>query len=229
MSDIGPVYAEGRARISQIVTAIDTDEQRATVPACPEWTVHDVVAHLSGVCADILAGNLEGVATDPWTAQQVRERKEWPTPEVVAEWAELAPQVEAIAGAFPREAGEQWIADLTTHEHDIRGAVGQPGARDSNGVAVALGFAVRLGLEGSLQGRRLPPLRVLAGDREWTVGGDDATTTVAAPPFDMLRALTGRRSRNQILAFDWSGGDPEIYVGAFEFGPFTPPVQDIDE
>src|SRR3954468_2500593 len=78
MSDIGAVYAEGRERISEIVTALEPDQQRTAVPGCPEWTVHDVVAHLSGVCADILAGNLEGVATDPWTAEQVRGRREWP-------------------------------------------------------------------------------------------------------------------------------------------------------
>jgi uncharacterized protein (TIGR03083 family) len=229
MSDIGNVYAEGRERISGIVTALEPDQQLAPVPACPEWTVHDVVAHLSGVCADILAGNLEGVATDPWTATQVRNRKEWPTAEVVAEWSELAPQVEANAGAFPREAGEQWVADLTTHEHDIRGAVSQPGARDSSGVDIGLQFAVTLGLEFSLKAQHLPALRVVAGDREWTVGGDAAATTVSASPFDMLRAVTGRRSRNQILAFDWNGGDPEVHLRAFQFGPFTTPADDLDE
>ena len=36
-----------------------------------EWTVKDVVAHLCGACEDILAGRLEGVATDPWTEAQV--------------------------------------------------------------------------------------------------------------------------------------------------------------
>ncbi len=229
MSDIGSVYAEGRERISEIVTALDGDQGRVAVPACPEWTVHDVVSHLSGICADILAGNLEGVATDPWTAEQVKERREWPLPEVVAEWGELAPQVEANAGVFPVEAGQQWIADLTTHEHDIRGAVGRPGARDSRGVAIALEFAVTLGLNASLMSERLPALHVVAGEREWTVGGEDATTTLSAAPFDLMRALTGRRSRNQILAFDWSGGDPEIYVGAFQYGPFTPPRRDLDE
>jgi uncharacterized protein (TIGR03083 family) len=199
------------------------------VPACPDWTVHDVVAHLAGVCADILAGNLEGVASDPWTAEQVRRRQEWPLPEVVAEWSELAPQLEANAGAFPREAGEQWIADLTTHEHDVRGAVSQPGARASAGVDIAVHFVVTLGLDFSLKAQHLPALRVVAGEREWTVGGDDAGTTISASPFEVLRTLTGRRSRNQILALEWSGGDPEIHMGAFKFGPFTPPARDLDE
>ena len=230
MSDIGAVYAEGRERISEIVTALDEEQQRTPVPACPEWTVHDVVAHLCGVCADILAGNLDGVATDPWTAEQVMKRRERPTPEVVAEWSELAPQVEANAGLFPVEAGKQWIADLTTHEHDIRGAVGQPGARESRGVDTALDFAVTFALDASLSGHGLPALRVVAGDCDWTVGGDEATTTLSSQSkFDVMRAVMGRRSRDQILAFDWTGGDPEIYLGAFTFGPFTPPSQDLDE
>ena len=36
---------------------------RAIAPATPEWRVHDVLAHLVGVPADILAGRLDGVAS----------------------------------------------------------------------------------------------------------------------------------------------------------------------
>jgi uncharacterized protein (TIGR03083 family) len=229
MSDIGAVYAEGRERISGIVTALGEEQQRGSVPACPEWTVHDVVAHLAGICEDVLTGNLEGVTTDPWTAEQVAKRREWPTDELVAEWGQLAPQVEGMAAAFPAEVGKQWVADLTTHEHDIRAAVGQPGARDSRGVETAVEFAVAVALDASLKGNGLPALRVVAGNRDFTVGGEQATATMAGSKFDVMRAVMGRRSRNQILSFDWNGGDPEVYLGAFEFGPFTLPARDLDE
>jgi uncharacterized protein (TIGR03083 family) len=228
MAEIGSVYAAGRERISRMVAPLDPDQDKTRVPACPEWTVHDVVAHLTGICADILAGNLEGVATDPWTAEQVRERREWAIAEVVAEWDEVAPQVEAMTGAFPPEAAKQWVADLTIHEHDVRGALNQPGARDSEGVAMGLEFAVTAFLDASLKSEKLPPLQVRAGDREWVAGGDEPKATVQGPPFEMFRALSGRRSRNQIKAFDWSD-NPDIYLPAFQFGPFNPPASDLDE
>lgn len=34
------------------------------VPACPEWTVHDVLAHLCGLCVDIVTGRLTSVSHD---------------------------------------------------------------------------------------------------------------------------------------------------------------------
>src|SRR5207245_258980 len=98
------------------------------VPACPEWTVHDVIAHLAGVCADIINGNLAGVATESWTAAQVDARRAHTVEQIIAEWSEVAPQVEAMADHFPGRAGPQLVFDLTTHEHDLRGALGRPDA-----------------------------------------------------------------------------------------------------
>src|SRR5438132_11341602 len=110
---IGKTYAEGRRRITQLVQEAGDAGAQTPVPTCPGWTVHDVIAHVTGVCADVLAGNIEGVATDPWTEAQVLERKDRAMAELVAEWSELAPQVEAMAAYFPRRVAEQWVADLT--------------------------------------------------------------------------------------------------------------------
>ena len=151
---IGAVYEEGRQRIVEVVSGLDQDRARAPVPTCPDWTVADVLAHLTGVCADVLAGRLDGVATDPWTEAQVSARRGRPVDELVAEWDDVAPQVEAIAEQFPERTGEQWVTDLTTHEHDIRTAVGTPGARDAAGVAIGLDFAIAVGFDPSIRGAR---------------------------------------------------------------------------
>ena len=164
------------------------------MPACPQWSVHDVVAHVTGVCADILAGNLAGVATDPWTAVQVEARRDRTIDEVVAEWSELAPHVEAMADNFG-PAGNQLVADLTTHEHDIRGALGRPGAREVEGVMVAAEFVVTMGLDQSISAHALPALEVRADERSWVVGGTEPSGRLEAPAFELMRALTGRRSR----------------------------------
>jgi uncharacterized protein (TIGR03083 family) len=229
MDAIGTVYAAGRARVTDLVMSIDPVQAEAPVPACPEWSVHDVVAHLTGVCADILAGNIEGVATDPWTAAQVAPRRSRPLDEVLKEWSEIAPQVEAFADNFPGRAADQWVADLATHEHDVRGALSRPGARDSDAIEVGLDFLVTMFLESSLAARSLPALRVRAGERQWVVGGDgDALAELEAAPFELFRALTGRRSPAQIRGYRWDG-DPAVYLPAFDYGPFTTRSTDLHE
>ncbi len=59
MGDVGPLYAKGRERIAGLVHDLDPERAATSVPPCPGWTVHDVVAHLSGICADIVGGRFE--------------------------------------------------------------------------------------------------------------------------------------------------------------------------
>lgn len=252
--DIGVVYAAGRERVTGLLEELSDDGAATPVPTCPEWTVHDVVAHLAGTCTDILSGNIDGVATDGWTAAQVDARRDRSLAELLAEWNDAGPQVEALAGAFPGRAGEQWVTDATTHEHDIRVALGAHGARESDAVAIALDFLVTAGFASSLVHRGLGAVEVRAGDRRWLVGGGEAPTawdtllaadvdagspsggdgvepsiTLSATPFELFRALTGRRSAAQIAAYDWSG-DPAPYVDAFIYGPFKSlSAHDIEE
>jgi uncharacterized protein (TIGR03083 family) len=228
MEGIGSIYAEGRVRLAELVTSADPEGRTAPVPGCPQWAIRDVIAHLTGVCADVLAGQMDGVATEPWTARQIAERKARSLPEILAEWSEVAPQVEAMAEHFPARSDEQWVLDLTTHEQDVRGALGAPGGRDAAGVLVGLDFAATMGLTASIRGRGLPALRVRAADCEWVAGDGEPAATLSGTPFDLLRAMTGRRSSAQVRALDWDG-DADVFIPAFEFGPFTFPAADLAE
>ncbi len=145
---------------------------------------------------------------------------------MVAEWNEVAPAVEAMAGAFGT-AGYQWVGDQAIHEHDVRGALDRPGARDSETVLVGLEFMVPGFLDG-VAALGLPTLEVRAGDRTWTSGDDDPAARLALEPFEVLRAVAGRRSPDQLLALPWTG-DPEPYLEAFTWGPFTPPATAVVE
>lgn len=73
--DPGELYAAGRQRVCELVGGLSENEAATPVPACPAWTVRDVLAHLAGVSADIVTGNLEGVTTEPWTQAQVDARR----------------------------------------------------------------------------------------------------------------------------------------------------------
>jgi uncharacterized protein (TIGR03083 family) len=228
MAEIGSIYAEGRARLTDLVASAEAEQHTMPVPGCPQWVVRDVIAHVTGVCADVLSGNVGGVATEAWTAAQVAERKDRTVGEILAEWSEIAPQVEAMAQHFPGRIAEQWVLDLTTHEHDVRGALARPGARDSAGVAIGLDFAATMGLAASIAERGLPPLRVKAAEQQWVVGEGEPTAELGGMPFDLFRAMTGRRSAAQIRGFTWTG-DPDVFLPAFEFGPFTTPPTELVE
>jgi hypothetical protein len=168
-ADIAAAYAGCRARISALAAGLDEQQAGARVPACPAWAVKDVVAHLTGICADVLAGNIDGVATDPWTAAQVAARRDTPLARTVAEWSELGPQVEALVPAFPLDAARQMLADIVTHEHDVRGALHEPGARDSDAVAIGIHFVAHNFLAAGAHAD-LPPLRIRADGRRPRVG-----------------------------------------------------------
>lgn len=220
MGEYGDLYARGRERIIDLVRDADAD---ARVPTCPAWTVKDTLAHVAGIPADILAGNVEGAATDPWTAAQVDARRDRTIAEIVAEWQETGPQIDGMIDAFGR-TGAQLLVDLTSHEHDIRLALDRPGARDEAVLDVALDFIA--GGYGALIDR---PLGIEAEGRTMQLGGDGTPlATLRGSRFDLVRAFTGRRSRAQIAAMDWSG-DRDAFLDTFEYGPFTLPAADVPE
>ena len=254
MNEPGTLYAEGRQRIMAMVSGLSDDEASKTVPTCPAWSVHDVIAHLTGICADIVAGNVEGAATDPWTAKQVADRADRSMAELLAEWEATATQVEPIVGMFPGRVPQQLVLDLTEHEHDIRYVLGQPGARDAPAIDTSLDIALDVLFTPALALRGLGPVDVRVGDRRLVAGTGgppnpaaaelapailagtaepltptcDPEVTLQASAFDLVRALTGRRSARQIAAFDWSA-DPTPYIPAFAAGPFTTSEIDIEE
>jgi uncharacterized protein (TIGR03083 family) len=215
---------EARERITQLVSDLDSERAERRVPACPEWAIKDVIAHLAGVCADILGGNLEGVATDPWTAAQVEARRDASLDDLLKDWARDAEQVEPLVPMFPGSAARQWVSDIASHEHDLRGALALAGARESASTRVAVQFMLDGFVRYSIAAK---PLVVKAGDQTWGEASSEVTT-LRGEPFELMRAVSGRRSLDQIRRLDWSG-DPEPWLDAFEWGPFRPAAADLIE
>ena len=206
MADYAQTYRDTRGRVIGLVRGLDDDQLEMFAPATPEWRVRDIVAHLTGVCADVTAGNLAGVATDAWTGKQVDDRRAVPFEQVLREWAEKGTAVEAAVPNFPEVAMAQMITDTATHEQDVRGALDAPGARDSEAVDIAARWGAQM-LDGS------QPLRLETEAGQLMVGDGTPVATVEASRFELLRAMTGRRSLDQMRAYGWEGAPcPERLV-----------------
>ena len=198
---VGPAYAGVRARVTEIVRGAGPAALEAISPATPEWRIRDVFAHLVGVPADVLAGKLDGVATDAWTRAQVDARRDASVDDMLAEWAETGPQFEAALAGVPFEISGQALFDAMTHEHDIRAALGVPGGRDSDAVDLAWEWILGARTRGGA-----PTLCYVTENRKDVSGVGDVVATVEAPRFELLRAVTGRRTAAEIEGYGW---DPE--------------------
>lgn len=215
-----------------MLRAADADAITArVVPACPAWTVPQLVSHMVGSVDDVLAGNVEGAASDAWTAAQVERNAGIPLETLLDHWDEVGPELEAALPLIPRAPASQIVLDLTTHEQDLRGALGAPGARDSAGITVAFGFMAK-SLDRLIKTSALPTLEITTTDRVVTLGdvaeGEEAQVHLAGPLFDLFRSFGGRRTLDQIRALDWSA-DPTPYLDAYFGGILTPPPTPLDE
>jgi len=218
-TEAAAAYHDGRERMSATVRGAGTAATEQEVPACPGWTPKDVVSHLAGVCADVMAGRLDGVGTDPWTAVQVEERRSKSLEDVLSEWAEVGAQMEGLLPSFPEWAANQTVFDLLSHEHDIADALGLPGPDQVQAEGPALEFAVSA-LTARAEQLGLPPLTVICGDRRWSSAGQGEDVTLTGRPVDLLRSVTGRRTADEIRTLDWSVSDPTPWLPAFEIGHF---------
>jgi uncharacterized protein (TIGR03083 family) len=226
--DYAGAYRDLRRRVIDIVRSAPSGNVEQFVPGTPEWRVRDVLAHLAGICDDIVHGNIptDGVGTDEWTGAQVEKRREWDIEAVIADWEAGADTVEPLFVAFPNGSAGQMLADAATHEHDIRGTFGTPGARDSSALVIGYEWGTdRLGERLDVDGDGTLRFETDAGTK--SVGHGEPVSTLRAPRFEIARALTGRRSRSQLRAFDRDGPfDPE---GLLLFSFFTPADHDIVE
>jgi hypothetical protein len=109
--------------------------------------------------------------------------------------------------AWMREHGSRPLNDVVIHEQDLRSAVGRPGARDTPGFAVVRDrMAERFG-------DAVPAGLALLGET-WSWGPADAPTRLRASDFDLGRALTSRRTAEQLRSWT-EAGDVTPYLDAF--------------
>lgn len=208
------VYRDTRGRVAELVAGLDDARLRTRVPATPEWTVRDLLAHLVGVAADTAAGRLDGAPGADWTARHVAERRNRTVADLLAEWASAGSTVE---GSITDDASRPNMAlDVVCHEADLREALTlPPPAREhwQQVLDVMVGFL----------GRRLKqPGTLTIGDdsgARWRFGTGEPRTSLQVDGYELLRGMFSRRSQRQIAAWRWQPAPPERVQRVGVFGP----------
>lgn len=225
MGELTTAYAGVRARIRETVATASAPDLDAPALACPGWRARDVAAHLVGALADLMSGTFDGNISDEWTAGHVRARDGVPITDVLDEWDRIAGAMEGGLDALPSPFGRIVVADAVTHEHDLLGALGRcrPADRDADVLAFAtFGAGVRRRVRSAAMRTLL--LAPTDGGDPFVAGEGDPAATVRATRFELTRAMAGRRSPEQMAAYDWEG-DAAAYLPLIPaFGPRVEPL-----
>lgn len=215
-------YRAARGRVAALAAGLGDHQLRTPVPATPGWTVHDVLAHLVGGAADVLANRLDGAPGDSWTARHVAERRQRPVGELLLEWEHAAPAVESSLPA--KHTGPNLAADVICHEADLHEALGLPRTERAH-------WQPFLDVMGYLPGRRLRDTATLVITDElgqqWRCGSGESVTVLRADGYELMRGVFSRRSRRQIAGWDWSPeplGPVVDGFGAFGFRDDDQPI-----
>jgi hypothetical protein len=243
--DIAAAFRGVRQSLTEQLMDLDASLWDAPIPIRTEWSVKDTLAMLTGFAEALIEGHWNEDYSDSWDDKGLRAkmqdrfqtmieaRRDRSGVEVLREWATLAPRMERMmAGVDPFPPGIHPFAAWTylwavvQNAHNIWTALGVISKeRESEATTLCLESAIYW-LDMRLQAKSLPALRVRTGHEEWVIGDGIPAATVTAPKFELFRALSGRRSLDQIRGFSWDG-DPGPYLDVFS--PFEPPVAAVVE
>ncbi|BBY19927.1 maleylpyruvate isomerase N-terminal domain-containing protein [Mycobacterium stomatepiae] len=230
-ADAAAAYRTVQGRVDALLRG-RVGECERSVPACPQWSIRQTVCHLAGTAQDLVGTNLDNAGTDEWTRAQLDRLGDHTLDAVLDLWATATETVAEFLANSPKLVGAQSVLDALTHEHDIRGALGEPGSRTADpAFAVAVGFLTTM-TDRTIRRNAHPCLQLTTPTTGTTQLGDaakaPAQVAVELSDFEALRAFGGRRSHRQLSALPWDG-DAAPLLPVFETAVVRPPAGDLVE
>ncbi len=173
------MYEHVRARFATLLRSLDATQLATRVPATPAWDVHDVVAHLVGLAADL---NAQRFPTDDddggaaWNDAQISSRRSASLEELLDEWDREGPVFAAGLQLFGRETECHFVGDLVTHVLDV---------------AEALHTSIDLGDDAIAMA--VEHYTAFVEERLAEAGGTMPSVVAGLHPLERLRLLSARR------------------------------------
>ena len=202
-------YCTTRARMTRIAESLDPSDLRRTVPACPSWTVFDLMAHVVSMPAAIGRGESPPGTVTEWLQSLVEARRDQDIADLTEEWLSLDGAIAAILNG----PGGVLFGDLAVHEHDLRGAVGAP---DHAALEVDVMLPRTLaGFAKPLRNAGLGAIEVRHENRTWRSHDSEPAWTLDVTPWEAVRAVNSRRTADELRELP-HGGDVEPYLAILD-------------
>ncbi len=91
------IYRDTKERICALLPSADHPSWAISVPACPGWTIRDVVAHMTAVAEDWADGTLSEAPTDEQTAEHVARFADRNTEQLLEAWTAATARLQRMA------------------------------------------------------------------------------------------------------------------------------------
>jgi uncharacterized protein (TIGR03083 family) len=190
MTDWAEVYRANVEAVCALAETLHAEDLSRLVPATPDWTVHDLLAHLAGTPADLLADRMDDAPSPAWTARQVDARAARSPADLVAE---LRSNVDAVVATLEGNERPALVWDAVVHHADLHEALGKGAPPEQMWRPVLEALAPRM-------------------------LGESAGAVGEVPDYELFRAFFSRRSRTQMLGWG-TPLEPAMLDGLCIFGP----------
>lgn len=196
-SDIWPLIHTERAALAADLQRLD-DAQWSTPSLCEDWTVRDVVAHMTGTASITPAAFLPKLAGAGFSLKKLQAkdiaRLKGATPaETLANF-----QRAQTSTKHPPGPSDTWLGETLVHAEDIRRPLGITRDYPTQTVVRVADFYKGSNLIIGTK-RRVAGLRLRATDIDWSHGDGPE---VVGPIVALMMAMTGRKAAVDDLSGD---------------------------
>ena len=195
--DTWPVIQAERKALAADLRALD-DEQWSTPSLCSDWTVRDVLAHMTATAKITPASFFPKLVGSGFSLTKMQ------TKDIAANKggspADTLAGFEAIEGSVKHPPGpaDTWLGEVIIHAQDIRSPLGIEHEYPADALVQAADFYTGSNLIIGAK-RRIDGLTLRATDAEWSHGSGPE---VAGPMLALLMAMTGRAAAADQLTGD---------------------------
>lgn len=202
--ELDVLHRQIRERIGAVLRAAGEEKDRVVVPACPDWTVAQLIAHLAGTTVALVGGSFPKGDPQPWVDAHVEARADRSAIENWEEWDQVGPAFEQMLRAKPAIFGSL-LYDAIIHEDDLNGALDRPSPRDETAVRYGLErVAEHIGRDARRHG--IGTMVATIGGQIYRLGdGEPEVSITIEDPWEGLRSLGSRRSAAQLHAIEFPG------------------------